>query len=263
VSDELVHPSAEVLSDHRAGLLEPDLSGRIEVHVAHCAHCRSELDALDAAVDRLRDVGRDRAPMPPDVAHRLETALAAEVRQRAAVVPMRPADRDRAAVEHERTSADRHRRRSLILVAAGTVAVLAIGGVAADQLFTGGRTGSSNAGSDSAATGGGRPGPANSSQRSAKTNAATNSGGASDALAIDQANFASIAPIAISTGARAGRSSASCFDAAVPGYHARSWLSASIDWRGVHAWLLYDPTHSRGVVVDCAAGPRIMYQHQF
>lgn len=263
MSDELVHPSAEVLSDHRADLLEPDVSRRVEDHVARCGQCRSQLEALDEAVGRLRDVGRDRAPMPPDVALRLETALAAEVRQRAAVVPMRPAhDRDRPTVEHDRASADRHRRRSLVLVAAGTVAVLAVGGVAADRIFTGGRTGSSTAGSDSAATGG-RPGPAKGGQLRAKTDRVTNPRAASDAVAIDRANFASIAPIAITTGARAGRSSVSCFDAAVRGYQARSWLSASIDWRGVHAWLLYDPRHSRGVVVDCAAGPRVMYQHQF
>jgi hypothetical protein len=263
VSDALVHPSADALSDRRSDLLDPDVSRRIDDHVARCDRCRAQLDALDAAVGRLRDVGRDLVPMPPDVASRIETALAAEVRQRAAVVPMRRSDQpDRAADESGPAAADRHRRRSLILVAAGTVAVLAIGGVTADRFLTGGRTGTPTAGSDSSVTRN-RPGAAKSGQLPTKTPRSLSGGAANDALAIDRANFESIAPIAITTGAGAGRSSLRCFGAAVRGYNAHSWLSASVDWRGVRAWLLYDPAHSRGVVVDCATGPRIMYQHQF
>jgi hypothetical protein len=256
VSDALVHPSAEALSDRRSDLLDADVSRRIDDHVARCEHCRAQLDALDAAVGRLREVGRDRVPMPPDVASRIETALAAEVRQRARVVPMRRGGNEPAA-------ADRHRRRSLILVAAGTVAVLAIGGVTADRLLTGGGAGSPTAGSDSSVTRSTRPGAAKGRDLPSTTPRSVNGGAAGGALAIDRANFESIAPLAITTGAGAGRSSLRCFDAAVRGYNAHSWLSASIDWRGVRAWLLYDPAHSRGVVVDCATGPRIMYQHQF
>ncbi len=263
MSDALVHPSAEALSDRRSDLLDPHVSRRIDDHVAQCDRCRAQLNALDAAVALLREVGRGRVPMPPDVASRIDTALAAEVRPRTAVVPMRRGGhRDGAASAPTPASADRHRRRGLILVAAGTVAVLAIGGVTADRLLTGGRTESPTAGRDTSVTRD-RPGAAKSGDLPTKTPRSPSRGATADALTIDRANFQSIAPIAITTGAGASRSSLRCFDAAVRGFNAHSWLSASIDWRGVRAWLLYDAAHSRGVVVDCATGPRIMYQHQF
>jgi hypothetical protein len=262
VSEDLVHPPPDLLSQHRDGLLAPDLAGRIDAHVADCGRCRTELAALDATSRRLRDLGRQRVPMPPDVAARVEAAIAAEARQRPAAVGRRPADDAAGGPIGADRGSIRHRRRARVMVAAATIGVLGIGALAADLAFDrGGGTRAPVAGSASRTTTGstaaGRRGIG------AKTHALGGGPAVADALAIDQGNFETVAPLAITTGARAGRSPAGCFHAAVADYDARTWLAATVEWHGERAWLLFDPMHARGVVVDCSAHPRSMYRHRF
>jgi hypothetical protein len=261
VSDDLVHPPPELLSQHRDGLLPPDLTRQVRAHVADCRRCRTELAALVATTRRLRDAGRHPVPMPSDVSARLEAAIADEARGRAATTRLRRAGGAGRVPINDVREPSRHPRRSRILVAAAIVAVLAVGGVAANSMFDRG--------------GGSRP-PVAGNAASKMTGSVHTSGPniaaktdtpggrtVASALAIDRGNFKTVAPLAITTGARAGRSAGGCFRAAVTGYDPRTWLSATIDWHGERAWLLFDPRHTRGVVVDCSAHPRSMFHHQF
>jgi hypothetical protein len=266
VSDDLVHPPPELLSLHRDRLLTSDQGRQVQAHVAGCGQCRAELDALDAAVRRLQDVGRQQVPMPPDVAVRIAAAIAAEASERPPTTRLQPAGDPRSGPSYRDQAASRHRRRSRVLVAAAMVAVLAAGGVAANLAINRGG-GLAPAARNAASTAIGPSRPHGSSRvGGSNVEAKARSSGSprvTSVLAIDRGNFETVAPLAVTTDEHAGRPPVRCFRAAVTGYHPRTWLSATVEWHGERAWLLFDPRHSRGVVVDCSAHPRSMYRHQF
>lgn len=119
------HLSTEVVSDLLEGLLnEPDRL-TAEAHLASCAECTEVADGLV----RVRDVLRSAPPppMPPDIAERLTAVLAVESAERAdstGVVSLGQARERRLS-----------RRGAQILIAAASVAVLAVaGGVVANSI---------------------------------------------------------------------------------------------------------------------------------
>lgn len=119
------HLSTEVVSDLLEGLLsEPDRL-TAEAHLASCAECTEVADGLV----RVRDVLRSAPPppMPADIAERLTAVIAVESAERAdstGVVSLGQA--------RERKLS---RRGAQILIAAASVAVLAVaGGVVANSI---------------------------------------------------------------------------------------------------------------------------------
>jgi anti-sigma factor RsiW len=70
------HLSIDELADAAEGLLDEDRAAFVESHLASCAECRANLEALQEVTAALRaDVS---PPMPDAVAHRLEEVVAAE-----------------------------------------------------------------------------------------------------------------------------------------------------------------------------------------
>jgi len=75
------HLSIDELADAAEGLLDPDRAALVESHLARCAECRGQSEALREVTAALRtDVS---PPMPDAVAHRLEQVVAAESADRA------------------------------------------------------------------------------------------------------------------------------------------------------------------------------------
>lgn len=75
------HLSIDELADAAKGLLDPDRAAFVESHLAGCAECRANWDALREVTATLRaDVS---PPMPDAVAHRLSGVVAAESAHRA------------------------------------------------------------------------------------------------------------------------------------------------------------------------------------
>ena len=75
------HLSIDELADAAEGLLDPDRAALVESHLARCAECRGQSEALREVTAALRtDVS---PPMPDAVARRLEEVVAAESADRA------------------------------------------------------------------------------------------------------------------------------------------------------------------------------------
>ena len=75
------HLSIDELADAAEGLLDPDRAALVESHLASCAACQGQSEALREVTAALRaDVS---PPMPDAVAHRLEEVVAAESAERA------------------------------------------------------------------------------------------------------------------------------------------------------------------------------------
>ena len=96
------HIDIEVLADYAEGLLDSTESARVSRHLAECAACAEQHAALGDVSAYLSAL--PPPAMPPDVATRIETAIAEESRARssqgattaaegATVVPMRPRSR--------------------------------------------------------------------------------------------------------------------------------------------------------------------------
>ena len=75
------HLSIDELADAAEGLLDPDRSALVESHLASCAACQGQSEALREVTAALR--GDVSPPMPDAVAHRLEEVVAAESAERA------------------------------------------------------------------------------------------------------------------------------------------------------------------------------------
>ncbi len=69
------HPDLDTLADAAEGLLEPGPAAQVSEHAATCAVCAEQIASLEHVRTMLR--GLPDLPMPPAVAARLETALAA------------------------------------------------------------------------------------------------------------------------------------------------------------------------------------------
>ena len=75
------HLSIDELADAAEGLLDPDRAALVESHLASCAECQAQSEALREVTAALRaDVS---PPMPDAVARRLEEVVAAESADRA------------------------------------------------------------------------------------------------------------------------------------------------------------------------------------
>jgi hypothetical protein len=142
------HPDTDVLAEFHAGLITGRRGARIAGHLADCERCAAlggqlaDVSALLAAVPVSK--------MPQSVAHRLDTALAAEVAKN------NFAERARGDGSREGGSGQRppHRRHGFRLIAlrvlapAAAVLVLAAGGYGLSRLVSGpaNQTASSSAG---------------------------------------------------------------------------------------------------------------------
>lgn len=71
------HLGAETLADLQEGLLEPGPARAAEEHLSTCAACAAD-DRVLAGIPGLLAAAGDAGPVPGDVAHRLDEALAAE-----------------------------------------------------------------------------------------------------------------------------------------------------------------------------------------
>nr|WP_272955934.1 zf-HC2 domain-containing protein [Actinopolymorpha rutila] len=126
------------MADAHAGLLSDAENARIDAHLAGCAECSAAADAHAELEHLLRESAAIPTQMPSAVADRMESALAAEARTRAAgqagVTSLSTA-RDRA--DHA-ARADRRSgwlRPSRLLAVAAGVAVLAAGAGVAGNLL--------------------------------------------------------------------------------------------------------------------------------
>jgi hypothetical protein len=133
------HVSAEQLARFRDGDLSRAATRRARAHLAGCARCQADADALAGLPALL--AGTPAPPMPDHLAARIETALATESARRAAgapgesPAPAAPARRSglprrAGTAEQVRRHARRPAPARRILTAAATVAVLGGGGYA-------------------------------------------------------------------------------------------------------------------------------------
>lgn len=76
------HPGAELLAEYDEGLLGAPAASEIEAHLAGCPACARTLGRLGVVNEALR-AAPSSVPVPPDVAARLDTAIAAEHASRA------------------------------------------------------------------------------------------------------------------------------------------------------------------------------------
>jgi hypothetical protein len=148
------HVSTEKLARSRDGELSHAAARRVAAHLAGCARCRADADALAGLPALL--AATQLPPMPDHLAARIETALATESAHRAAGAPARPPARPRAGrrsglprwvVTDEQ--ARRHARppgpARRILATAAAVAVIGGGGYALSSLGGGSSSSSSSA----------------------------------------------------------------------------------------------------------------------
>ncbi|CAG6393511.1 hypothetical protein NMG29_01840 [Streptomyces cocklensis] len=141
------HPDVMEIADLAEGILPPERATEVRAHAESCVECGEVLASLAEIRDLLGDLPEPE-PMPADVAARIDAALAAEARFDSALphVPREtslPAQATGEAADVPRgTSAPagrlsaptgpgrgRRHRRALLLGAASTAAVLALGGV--------------------------------------------------------------------------------------------------------------------------------------
>lgn len=118
----MTHPGVEEVADHLEGLLEAEHDQRVRTHLEQCAACAAVARDLAAAADVLRAAAADPPPMPAPLAQRVDEAIAAESRQRAAE-PGTPVT----ALADRRTRRRRRLAGGLLAAAAATVVGVAIG----------------------------------------------------------------------------------------------------------------------------------------
>jgi Putative zinc-finger len=157
------HVSADQLARFRDGDLSRAATRRVRAHLAGCARCQADADALAGLPALL--AGTPAPPMPDHLAARIEAALATESAQRAAgasgAAPARLAPGRRSGLSRRDGAAERVRRHARrpaparrILTAAATVAVLGGGGYA---LVSSLGSGTSVSGTASSSSGGSIP----------------------------------------------------------------------------------------------------------
>jgi hypothetical protein len=82
------HLSIDELADAAEGLLDPERATVAESHIAGCAECRAQSEALREVTVTLR--AEPAPPMPETVAHRLNEVVAAESARRSGVWKPKP-----------------------------------------------------------------------------------------------------------------------------------------------------------------------------
>jgi hypothetical protein len=151
------HVTPDVLADLQAGLLHNRAERTAREHLADCPDCQADLALLAALPDRLAAAGSVE-PIPPDVASRLDTALAAaasappDAAAAPTIVPLQGAT-----ATHRR---DRSSPRGLRLLQAAAVLVVILGlGALAVTAIHGGSNGSGAQTAGAADSAGGRSAP--------------------------------------------------------------------------------------------------------
>ncbi|KWW97849.1 hypothetical protein C3Y87_11495 [Carbonactinospora thermoautotrophica] len=125
------HPDPETISDYLEGLLSRPAARRVEVHLRRCGSCRDTQAALGEVRELL--AASDAGPMPPQVAARIEAALASPgERVSGDAGPTTPGE-----PAASMTSRKRSRRSAWLLRAAAAVAVVAAGVGIVPQLLPG------------------------------------------------------------------------------------------------------------------------------
>lgn len=175
--DARSHVSADQVSDLLEGLLPSDEAATVAAHLSACPQCAEVRDRLAAMPALLASVRTDDpvVPMPADVAARLDRALAAEARDRAAAPAEQPAEEQQVADVVPISRAGRTRKVFAGLVAAAAVVVgfVVVGDVvrgsdgndSADVTAADSDAGSAEAGGDARTKmGEGAPSPETSSQ---------------------------------------------------------------------------------------------------
>lgn len=135
-TDTAGHPDVAEISDLTEGLLPPDRSTDVRRHLDACEACADVFASLEEIRGLLGSVPAPE-PMPADVAHRIDAALAAEahredsgghVSRETSLPSDRPAGRPQAATGPGRKGSERgRRRRRVALGAVLTAAVLGTG----------------------------------------------------------------------------------------------------------------------------------------
>jgi len=135
------HPPVELLADRHEGLLPGDLAAAVDRHVQGCASCAGLMSGLDRVRADLGAEGRTPITMPQDVAGRLEAAIGRVAAERSAGVP---------SLEDHRSQGQARRRHGFAtgLVAAATVVVATVVGVAVITGNDGASDSSAGGGSD-------------------------------------------------------------------------------------------------------------------
>lgn len=119
------HPSTDTLADLDAGLLGPDAAHDVRAHLAACPAC-AEQSAAFLAVRSALAGQPDPGPVPPDVADRIDAALAAAAAERG--LPLTALG----ATEEVLEPVPAHRRLlTRVLAAAAVAGVVGIGAWAA------------------------------------------------------------------------------------------------------------------------------------
>jgi len=143
------HLDLDTLADLTEGLLDGDQEVVVRGHLAGCARCQDDAAALRAVSSDLAALGADDAPMPAELADRLDAALteAGDARRTSSVTVVPSLD-------------DRRARRSprgmqVLQVAAVLVVLLALVGVGIGKLATGGDSGSATSAGSAADSAGG------------------------------------------------------------------------------------------------------------
>jgi predicted anti-sigma-YlaC factor YlaD len=146
------HVSTENLARFRGGDLSTARSARIAAHLRACARCRETSEALARVPSLL--AAAQVPPMPAHLAARIESALATESAQRAAVESDSAPEHRSAAPSHRgaRRRPQRPAMPALRVLATAGAAVALVGGFVA--LLTQLGTGSSSSTGDSGAAGG-------------------------------------------------------------------------------------------------------------
>jgi hypothetical protein len=117
------HPDLETLADLQEGLLPPTPAAAVSGHLAGCASCRADYDALGRIPVRLAEAA-EVGPAPSDLVNRLEEALTGEPRAATVTItPLATARRNRLA-----------RDNRVLQVAAAAVLVLAATAVGVSAL---------------------------------------------------------------------------------------------------------------------------------
>ena len=150
-TDQTSHPSADTLADLDAGLLDPAAEREARQHMVGCDRCRADLAALQAVPGRLAAVA-DAGPVPDDVVHRLDAALAAVAAEPASTAVTRTVTPLRAPEQHSP-------RGMRVLQVAAVVVLLLAGGALGVSALRGGSSGSADSTAADSAGGSSATGP--------------------------------------------------------------------------------------------------------
>ena len=137
------HLSVELVADLEAGLLDDESAAHAQHHLDHCAPCTEILDALEQVSAGLAAL--PAVALPPDVAHRLDEALAEATGPATLAAP----------ASDTVVPLDAHRRRAgwstrVVTAAASVAGILLLSAVGISLLSNGSGGDSTAAGADSA-----------------------------------------------------------------------------------------------------------------